>query len=470
METNEFDRADFVELLGMLDSFGTKVGELKQKTGSFYSSFNSGLKITQKLLSFLKVSDDTGLAKGLEKIQEVTGQFEKWIEKSADNITGKWVVNAKATVEGLASVSEMTYNVLSTITSLDKLGELKITTDAKANQTALEGIVGTGEKMRSLFDELSKNPLLKNIGIEGDVIGKLKGKWEVLLGVKGRLVELMTISGEAKETVKSVVGDISKMVKFNPVKGLGEAVGSLFKKKEDSKVEKGEKKGFFSIFRKKDPEDKDWFSAVAGRFKEFSERTKNSVQERVKPLLNYGVQLAQNYSPGFDVASNLLKLKKIGGKFTDTSKIAWFEAANGWGIGNEKENLKQIGNTKQEGVKRDGNIQKNMDKVTSLQAKVQGIVGKIDVLAGNPQEAAGANEQASAGILKEVVAPDLQGNMPDLLNSANSSNPVSITIERLVENLNVKSENLTEGMAEIRDIVVNELSRIVFNANKMALQ
>lgn len=473
MEINEFDRSDFNEVLGLLDRFREKVNTVQTKTQGFCTSFTSGLGDIQQKLTDIKFVNFSGLVGTLGKMEQKIGHFDKWVTHAAENLTDKWVVNAEAAVSGLASTSEMAYTTIGTLASLGDLKNMKITTDLEENRKALEGVVGTGETMQRLFDELNANPLLKNLGFEEDIVGRLESKWKVLLGGKEELAGLMTTYGEARKTFQAIREDLAGMSKYNPFKGFGKSVGALFKKRPVEPGEEGKKKGFFSIFRKKDPEDKNWFTAVAGRFKEYSERTKKNLTERVKPLVDYGTRFAHAYQPAWNVASNALTLKGLAGTFKDQSRLMGLNAANGWGIGDRAKNLEKMTGIREKGAKRGVEIQEQVDKVTGLQKKAGDLTKGMENFVGQDYQSSiyaySSSDRDRLFVKQALPAPDYPGGGTEVWENGRPVNPVNITIGRLVENLNVKPENMTEGMSEIRDIVIDELTKIVYNANKMTI-
>lgn len=456
METNEFDRSDFNEILGYMERFRQIVEKVEDKTDAFCNSFNSGIEKVRQGLG--KIGLDS-LAGSMDKLQGSVGRLNAGVMKTGTNIREVWVANAEAAVSGLASASEMTYSILSTVASLNKLGDMEITNDAEKNRKALEGVVGSGERMQRLFDELQANPLLKNLGLEKDILAKPRSRWEVLRQGKEDAIGLMNTYGEGKEEAKQFATGWKtiKEDKNHTFRGFGSAVKAVFKKKETPSEEEGKRKGFFSIFRKKEEGDKNWFTAVGDRFKDFKDRTATSLTERITPLMQYGTRIATSYSPLYGMSKNAMNMVRLGNDFQVNTRLAGLKMANGWGIGDREQQQATMGRITKARDEWSQKMLEKPDKVDDWQKKIDGVVEKMSLFSGNKDNVPSFQES--------TVAPAMAPALAALTGEGGA--PVVMNVGRLVENLNITPADMKEGMDEVRNIVMSELSRIVNNANNL---
>lgn len=458
METNDFDRSGFNELLGYMERFRQIVEKVEDKTDTFCNSFNSGIEKVRRGLE--KIGLD-GLAGSMDKLQGSVGRLNAGVMKTGTNLREVWVANAEAAVNGLASASEMTYSILSTVASLNKLGGIKISTDAEKNRQTLEGIVGSGERMQRLFDELQANPLLKNLGLEKDVFARPRARWEVLRQGKEDAVGLMNTYGEGREEAGQFAEGWKKIRndKNHTLRGFGSAVKAVFQKKESLPGEEGQRKGFFSIFRKKGEEDKNWFTAVAARFTDFKDRTADSLAERFTPLMQYGTRIATSYSPLYGMAENAMNLMRLGGDFQANTRLAGLKMANGWGIGNREEQQMSMDKITRNRDEWSRKMLEKPEKAGYWQQRINGVVEQMGRFTGTTDQLPSFQESTSAPAMIPAMASLTGGG----------GVPVAVNVGRLVENLYITPADLREGMEEVRNTVINELSRIVNNANNLVV-
>lgn len=470
METNDFDRSDFDELSEYMERFRKVVGDVQEKTDVFCNSFVSGISKVREGLA--KVSF-TGLDGFLGKAEEKFSRLNVLAGKTGELLKEKVAGGGEAVVNGLASVSEMVYSVMDTMNALPRIRHLKITTNADENKAALEGIVGTGGRMKRLFDELEGNPLLKSTGLQKSMLGKMRSGWEVLNRSKEDIAGLMTISGKGMKEADDFRGGwrAIRNNKDHSLKGFGSSVKAVFKKREKTPEEGNSRNGFFSIFRKKDEGDKNWFTAVAGRLGEFKERTKNSLTERLTPLVSYGTRIAGAYSPLAGMAGNALNVTKLSGQLAGQAGMTWLKAARGWGIGDKDQNELAMGKISRGGEAWEMKFRDKLQKGEGWKERIFGAVGKVNHLMGMEYDPPGEKTTGKPVSLHEgMSAPGLGGDGNSLFGGGPSANAVTVNVGRLVENLTIESPNLTEGVEEMRNVVINELSRILNNANNLVMQ
>ena len=471
MEEEKFDRSDFNELLGYLKDLRGMVDTVQVRTDAMCNSFNSGLEKVGKTVSKINL---TGLSNKIVKLQEDSRLLNEWVAKTVPKVKEIGIANAEATVSFMASASEMSYNVLSTVASLNKLSEIKITTDAEENQKALEGVIGTGERMQELFDEIQANPLLKTIGGEKDLFAKFRSRWEVLRDSKEGAVRMMTTLGKVKEEFTyirqgfEVLGEYKKERSF---KGFGGVVKAIFKKKEKQPGEEKQKNGFFSIFRKKGEDDKNWFSAVGHRFNEYKDRTVADVKNRITPLADYVSRITAGYSPLAYMAETVVELGRLGEDFNGQAKMTWLRAANGWGIGNREMQEKEIAKLEQEEVERGVRTEEKRDRMADKTESAWKVVGQMNRLIGkNPKVTLVKGTLDHSDLQSSILAPEIAGIQSQASDWNVKERPVEVHVDRLVENLNITSSNMSEGVDKMREMVVGELRRILNNVNSWACE
>lgn len=469
MENNEFDRSDFKELLDYLKILRGKVDETQTKTDSFCTSFSSGLDKVGQALSKIKLS---GLNGDVVKLQGYTRELNKWVKKNASLVKEIGIANAENTISFMATTSEMTYKVLDTLFSLDKIQNLKITTHAEENMKALDGIVGSGERMKELFDELKANPLLENLGLKEDPFAKLRSGWEVLRDSREDVTRLMTTYGEGMRNIQEFREgwkyiEENKGRSFN---GLGSAVKTIFKKNEKQPGEEKQKNGFFSIFKKKGEGDKNWFSAVGHRFNAYKDRTKEDLQHRFLPLIDYITRLSGTYGVLGDMTGNAVNVLKLGKDFQGQAQMTWLKAANGWGIGDRRQQQEILVNLeKKETVRREKN-EVFQEKISDAEEKMWETLGKMNAMVGqNPQST--PTLKGFPLLEKEVSVPEIawvQSSAAHVL--AQERRPAEVHIGSLVENLTITSANLSEGVDKIKETIIEELQRILNQVNNWACE